>query len=156
MEFTEKHSGVKEFDRVLRVALCPNRLEFRWAFYHTGEEYGDPPREFFVKVTATKVRTFFHKALTLLKHGQQVDKWDGIGVTPNKTKWEQGEDDYQVHDEPPDTSPREGEAEAPFHATFSAHFAEASERFPTYDNGKLIRIPITNLSEVWYGPKGES
>ena len=136
----------------LRAALCPNRLEFRWPFYHTGEEYGDPPREFFVKITGNEVKRFFRRALIRLRDGKQVDKWDGIGAGKDPRTRQRGDDDYEVSGENPDPEEgEEGKAKAPFHATFTAHFAEGSARFPGYDHEKLIRIPITNGVEVWYG-----
>ncbi|MBN1593012.1 MAG: hypothetical protein JW941_07190 [Candidatus Coatesbacteria bacterium] len=141
----------------LRVALCPNRLEFRWPFYHTGEEYDDPPKEFFVKVTGNEIKRFFRRAIRRLRRGELVDRWEGIGVG----NLDHG-DDVEIKDEDPSTralghpAVEPNCAEAPFHGTFSAHFAEASLRFyegNLLEKGTWIRIPTTDSDEVWYGDK---
>ena len=138
----------------VNAVLCANRLEFRWPFYHTGEEYGDPPREFFVKITGNEVKRFFRRALIRLRQGKQVDKWDGFDFGEGDTR----NDNAEVVTEPPNEDDEMtwylvGGARAPFHATFSAHFAEVSQRFDEHNIEKLIRIPITDLENVWYGPR---
>lgn len=144
------------------VELYPERREFLWPFERTAEEYSSDRKVFYFDVTARNIKTFICRVLLNLAGAKTnihswdkpVHWWNGIGAGKDPGERRPGDDDYGVSRENPDPRERdEGTAKAPFHATFAAHFAEGSTRFPPYNGDKLIRIPITNGTEVWYGCK---
>lgn len=151
---------------LLLLGLCPNRLEFPWLFEHTGDTFNHAPREFMFKVRGHEILEFVRRGIALAGKGVSADWWGGLEAG----LWPRQKDIWEVSQEPPDASDpkthdRIGTAQAPLFSTFAAHFAEASERFWPYFNIEgsenqedhvmlddyLIRIPITNGAQVWYG-----
>ena len=166
MEFPCEDGEVETFSSVLRVALCPNRLEFPWQFRSTVEwddwPYGEPGRSYTLREEKICIYVGKQEILNFLRRGilhGGDDSWPYDALFPGLAK--EVKDNWEVKDE---TQPdQEGSAHAPLFATFAAHFAESSERFNPYNcethpwtfrDEYILRIPITNGREVWFGEKG--
>jgi len=120
---------------------------YTMAILDTGDEYGSAPKDFYIRVVKNDILAFFRRALSQMRCGGQYDAYKGIDLEDT----DHG-DRCEVSIEDGKRRPF-GSANAPFHATFTAHFAEGSQRFWEGDSQhreSWLRIPITDGNEVWY------
>lgn len=136
VEFPGENGEVEAFDRVLRVALCPNRLEFKYRYLKTGTDFSDNVKQkFCVFIGKNDILAFIRRTFRTMR----VDTYPPIGGDGDEVRGETGDEEHPW-----------GSAGARVFATLTAHYAEGSPRFEPTDCLRL-RIPIADSEGAWFG-----